>query len=514
MIVHLTSEVAPYYKRGGLGDVVGALPKYLSGKYGNAVISLYYEGRMKVDEIRLAGTYTIEIQHVEYEILYYYHKSDGVDFYFLNLSDRHLFSDMESGESDLLPEDGEKPYRGSPSSIVYLYFAKAALQLIANLNWSPEFLIFHDWQVCGCFGFPGLLKKIDPNGSCSTILLIHNYGYQGEILPDLLPLLDDEVRKELLPVFERFRTANFLALGLKNADYVATVSAKYARELTSGRAPHAGLKYLSAIKRQKIFALPNGIDLAAWSPATSPFIPRQYDRLSVSDGKRLAKAELECEMDLPRSADPIVLMMARLTEQKGLNIFMSLWEDEERTIRNIGSLLSKGIRFIICGRPSGGPKGDIHKRLCLAQEIFGDKFRYIPNYSDKMAHRLLAAADVILCPSVYEPCGLVQLYGMAFGTVPVVRPVGGLFDTVIANRDDPERSTGFHIGEFSHDSLLLVIEEVVDVFRRRPDIWSGIMRRCMDEDYSWEKIVTHYYNFFNAIQKEKAPERIELNYFQ
>src|SRR5258706_9082419 len=140
MIVHLTSEVSPFYKRGGLGDVVGALPKYLSAKDENIVISFFYEGRMKDAEIESKGSFYIGIQNIEYEIIYYYKELAGVKYYFLNLSDQLLLSDLESGESDSVIEDGESPYRNNSSFIIYLYFAKGALQLIENLGLFPRYI--------------------------------------------------------------------------------------------------------------------------------------------------------------------------------------------------------------------------------------------------------------------------------------------------------------------------------------------------------------------------------------
>lgn len=502
MIVHLTSEVAPFYKRGGLGDVVGALPKYLSAKEENVVISFFYEGRMKDNDIVLKGSFYIGIQNIQYEIIYYYKEQANVKYYFLNLSDPLLLSDLEAGESDSVIEDGESPYRNNSSFIIYLYFAKGALQLIENLRLFPHYIFFHDWHVCGCFAFPKVLNAFKAVNNCATILMIHNYEFQGEMLPDAFHWLDKEISSTFMPIFDQYGSASLLALGLQNADYVATVSTSYANELLAGMVPHFGLRFLNSIKKKKIYSLPNGIDRSVWSPQKSAFVTHRYDINTATEFKKKAKEEIEKKAGFLNTSEPIVLMMARLTEQKGINIIIDLWGAEDKVMKDVELLLNQGIRLIICGRPGGGINGIIHKRISRAQELFPQRFKYIPDYKEETAHQLLAAADAILCPSAYEPCGLVQIYGMAFGTVPVVRPVGGLRDTVIANGDHPETSTGFYISENSNESLLKAIGEMVHIYKDHPESWDQMSKRCMQQDYSWEKVLDNYYKLFEEIKED------------
>jgi starch synthase len=508
MIVHFTSEVTPFYKRGGLGDVSGALPKYLAAKHRNTVISFFYEGMMKAEEFARRKDVVINIQSVDYTFVVYHKRKDDVDFYFLNMSDKHLLADMESDGNDIEGEDGDKPYKGSLPLVIYLYFAKAALQLVKDLDLRPEILICHDWHVCGCFAFPSVIAELNPEAVCSTILLIHNYEHQGEVFSDAFYLLEDEIHNQFLPLFREYGNATLLALGVKNADYVATVSAGYAEELMEKRTTHPGLKYLRSIKRKKIYALPNGIDTTLWSPETSPFIEHQYNSSNAAVQKKKAKVILQEMFNFSAPDKPVVLMMARLTEQKGISIIANLWEDEALAVRHIKEVLDTGIHLIICGRPSGGLKGPIHKHFAAAQKHFPGSFTYIPDYSDALAHKLLAGADAILCPSLFEPCGLVQIYGMAFGTVPVVRPVGGLRDTVIPYCEQEESSTGFYIKEFSHTSLIETLETVVKTFTTRQHTWRQIAMRGMSQDYSWEQATEQYDTMFRNIKKEIAECRL------
>jgi starch synthase len=508
MIVHFTSEAAPFYKRGGLGDVAGALPKYLNGKHRNTVVSFFYEGKMKADDFTQKDDVVINIQSVDYAFIVYHKRKDNVDFYFLNMADTQLLADMESGDSDVAGEDGERPYKSSFPFVIYLYFAKAALQLVLDLDLKPDMLICHDWHVCGCFAFPSVIDSLNNDSECSTILLIHNYEHQGEVFSDAFYLLEGEIYAEFAPLFSEYGNATLLALGMKNADYVATVSVSYAAELMEGRAAHPGLKFLNSIRRKKIFALPNGIDATIWSPETSPYITHHYNANSAQAQKKKAKLDIQNILNFDASGKPVVLMMARLTEQKGINIIANLWEEESAAMQHINELLDTGIHLIICGRPSGGINGPIHKRFSAAQMHFPGRFTYVPDYSEQIAHKLLAGSDAILCPSLFEPCGLVQIYGMAFGTVPVVRPVGGLKDTVISHNEFEKSSTGFYINEFSHKSLLETLSQVVKVFTARQDTWQDIVQRGMSQDYSWEHAAEHYHEMFRIIENDVRSERL------
>lgn len=499
MIIHLASEVAPFYKRGGLGDVVGTLPKYMSTRQPNTVISFYYKNRMKSLSPFPVGILSVDIDNIIYAFYYYHALVDEVDYYFLNMADELLLSDMESGESDSTEEDGEKPYGENFPFMVYLYFAKAALQLVEHLEIKPDYMFLHDWHVCGCFAYPSLLQKLPSH--CKTVLMIHNYAFQGEIYPDQLHMLEEEPLEEILSIFETFGSATFFALAFKNANYVATVSQTYADELNKGTLPHTGLRYFQLIQERKIFALPNGIDAANWSPGNSPFLDKHYDLKSCRQGKKEWKRRISAELKISNDSQPLVLFMARITDQKGINLLMNLWGSEEDAMQQIGQLLKSGIKLLVYGRPARGIKGSIHKRLSMAQERYPEQFRYIHTYTEEKAHQYLAASDIVLCPSLFEPCGLVQMYALAFGAVPIVRPVGGLKDTVLPHGQDPEISTGFYVQEFSQESLLHAVQQAALVYAEHEE-WQRIITRGMSQNYSWEKVMYGYDAFLMNIREK------------
>ncbi|WP_337966380.1 glycogen/starch synthase [uncultured Flavobacterium sp.] len=501
MIIHLASEVAPFYKRGGLGDVVGTLPFYLSKREENIVISFYYKNRMNTENLTLQGSFFIDIQNVDYRFEYYYYEEDNVKFYFLNMDDDLLFSDMESTGNDQANDDGRNPYGLNFSFIVYFYFAKATLQLIKNLEMNPRHLMFHDWHVCGCFAFPELLNSL--NEFCNTVVLIHNYEHQGEIFPDQIHLLGEEVFNELISIHEEYGVITFFALAFKNANCIATVSKSYAKELLKGDVPHVGLKFLELINRKKIYTLPNGVDYTTWSPKCSPYLDMHYDVTSYKDIKAEWKKRLVNEMKFDNADAPIVLLMARLTEQKGINLLINLWDTTEESQKQVQKIVDSGVNLIIYGNPEKGLHGSIHKTLTLCKEQFAGRFNYIHNYTEEKAHQFLAGSDMILCPSLFEPCGLVQMYSMKFGTVPLVRPVGGLKDTVIPHTEFSEESTGFYIEEFQQESLCKAIRQATKVYRDQPQVWENIIKRGMLKDFSWDKSLEHYNSFLDKIELEQ-----------
>jgi starch synthase len=510
MIIHLTSEVTPYYKRGGLGDVTGALPQHLSADYPNVVISFFYEGKMNKANFN-AYSFFIEIQGIDYEFIYYHHNHDEIDYYFINMSDKFIYSELEAGEIKGDDEDGEKPYKQTVSFIIYLYFAKAALVLIDKLGLLPDYILFHDWHVCGCFAYPALMDSISRKNKFYTIVLVHNYDHQHDVYPDSFRWLEDEVKDRFKKIYSKYGMATMLSLGTEYADYTATVSAGYAIELKKGLLPHTGLDFLNHITKRSLFALPNGIDASFWSPETSPFISSPYNRYSAKTNKLKAKEALLAKYKLHDSDGPVVLLMSRLTEQKGLTLLNDSVGGDSISLHSLLELLNTGITLLVCGRPSGGKNSLIHRILTEAEQKFPGQFAYIPQYSDEIAHQLLAGSDAILCPSLFEPCGLVHIYGMAFGTIPIVRPVGGLGDTVTAYKNDMHNGTGIYIEEFNYQSLLAALTEVVELFRSHPHIWEKLIERCMDQDFSWEKAKENYLAFFKQIRKEHLPASHSLD---
>jgi len=502
-IIHLTSEVSPFYKRGGLGDIVGALPQYLESKrYHNIVICPFYEGKMRYLNNCTATNRSMKYQGLSYGFKSYYLRKNNIEYYFIRLSDANILSDLESN-------DGYKPYSAPVNIVPYFYFAKAVLRLIIDCQLSPDYMFCHDWQTGGFFGFTNLNNEIKNNKNFKCLFMIHNYEFQGDLYKDIYKFLERDVVDNLKVIFSRYGSASLLALALKNSDYVATVSHTYAKELINNKVPHIGLKYLDLCNR-RILSFLNGIDHSLWKPDNNPFLPISYDIDSLENKKKIKEMIYRrCGFDDPGNMDiPLVLLMARLTPQKGIGLFIDYYNKKHQhcIIDNMKNFLDLGIRLIIYGNPGGGKNGKINTSLSLLQENFPGEFLYINEYSEDLAHQLLAAADILLAPSIFEPCGLVQIYAMAFGTVPVVCAVGGLKDTLRCYLDQPINATGFHIAHFSRKCLFETMREVINIFYQKPSEWRKIVERAMKEDFSWNKMKNQYFNFLNATAEDKEIE--------
>jgi starch synthase len=505
-IIHITSEVAPFYKRGGLGDVVGALPMFLeSNRYHNVVVSLFYDRKMNLMTDYIVDKVSFEYQGIPYDCSIYSLRKDKISYYFIKLSDSWILSDNENN-------DGNKAYSSASTVIPYFYFAKAVLQLIIHYKLSPDYIFCHDWQTGGFFGFTQLLKKIEDKKSFKSIFVIHNYEFQGDIYEDSFKFFEEDVVDELRAVFSKYERASLLSLGLKNSDYVATVSHNYAQELIHNRAPHIGLKYLDLCNREVLSFL-NGIDRSLWNPRDNSFLPRSYGIKNLKIKREMKKIILkQYKFDDPENTTPpLVLMLCRLTFQKGIGFFTNPYLDQQAMVENMEHFLRQAPRFIMCGNPGGGLNGYINKTFSHLQKKFPGKFLFINKYREDLAHRLLAAADILIAPSLFEPCGLIQIYAMAFGTVPVVCTVGGLKDTVRCFFEDPENATGFYIKNHSRECLLETLARVVNVYYRSAFEWQKIMRRGMKENFSWEKMKNQYLRFFKAIESRPAIPFSELS---
>ena len=501
-LLHITSEVSPYYKRGGLGDVLGALPKYLSNEeYDNVVISQYYYDRMANLADCTCTPMEMEIFGIPYYFDCYSLIDEGVRYYFLNLSDQEVFASLEAAS------DGDQPYKGSSSFMHYLYYGKAVLHLLESMEQPIAHVLCHDWQSNGLFAFQQEFNSLKSKHGFQTITIIHNYEFQGDVFVDALNHLPSSVATVFKNIYAKHHSVSMLALGMEHSDHVATVSETYAAELETGNVPHKGLKYL--IPGKKIHAFTNGADYALWHPSRSPFLPQNYDLSSLAPKRKLKKEIFEaCGFQTNGTSDdhPLLLVMSRLTYQKGIQLILQ--DSHENAVAGMEKLLGDDLKMIIYGAPTGGLKGEVHEKFTALQAEFEGRLFYNPVYTEETAHQYLAGADIFMAPSLFEPCGLTQIYAMAFGTVPVVRPIGGLKDTVNDYNDSPENATGFYIPEFTNESMIQAIHQAMDIYTNAAEEWQEMVQRGMKQDFSWNKMKENYYDYFKSV----TPPTGELAY--
>jgi starch synthase len=472
------SEVFPFSKTGGLGDVAGALPKALArvgcdisvvtprytgmgGGPGDVVSA--DAGQLLFDNLHIPFAGGVKFASVRLTYL------DGAPVYFID-NDEYFGRGYIYGYGDF---DAER----------FAFFSRATLELAKRLGPPPDLIHCNDWQT----GFiPAYLRRVynrDPFFvRTATLFTIHNLGYQGLFNPGLLPLLGFGT-----DVFEQgmefHGMANALKSGLVFATALSTVSRKYASEIQTPEFGHE-LDLLLRRRRGDLLGILNGVDYSEWDPEHDGHIAAAY---SISD----LKGKIECKRDLlgqfylPEDIDaPILASISRLTVQKGIDLIAeSIWR-----------ILDTGAYFILLGSGSKHYEDFFqHVRDSRPSQV-GVYF----GYNTILAHKIEAGADMFLMPSAYEPCGLNQMYSLRYGTVPIVRGVGGLDDTIANFERTTGKGNGFKFYEYAPERLLEKFYEGLIAYHE-PQLWRRLMINGMSADHSWDRAAHQYMDAYHKV---------------
>ena len=482
-ILFVSSEVAPFARTGGLGDVLGALPRTLAKQGHDIKVCLpRYKtiGDSVSKLVRLDWSAPIEIGGNIAEAGAYRQRNSRprMDYYFI---DNDYFFDRLELYRD--PKTG-KDYRDNLER--FLFFDRAVLELVKHLNWRPDLIHCHDWQASL---LPVYLKTAYADDQllrgCKTVLTIHNLGYQGIFPADRFSLLDlpGEYNRPVTGRLEFFGKLNLLKAGIVTADALTTVSPRYAVEICSHEYG-CGLEGVLLQRSDALHGILNGVDYSIWSPSRDAKIPYRYSRSNLS-GKRMTLVELMGKAGLPiRDGTPLIGMISRLADQKGWDLIA---EAAER-------LFAMNLQMIVLG--TGDQK--YHNLLRKLERKYPDRLKAYLTFDDDLAHWIEAGADMFLMPSRYEPCGLNQMYSLKYGTVPIVREVGGLADTVSDYQSETGEGTGFVFRDYCADELLNVVQRAVDLFASRRK-WTKLMKNAMAEDFSWEASAKAYSELYEEI---------------
>jgi starch synthase len=374
------------------------------------------------------------------------------------------------------PPPAPRPHDYPDNAERFAHLSRAALALPAALGLRPSIVHANDWQSGLC---PYLLRHEhgqDPAlAGARTVFTIHNLAYQGVFPKQVLPFLGlpwDVFRLDAMEFFDR---VSFLKAGLSFADALTTVSPTYAREILTPDGG-AGLDPVLRHRRHALHGILNGIDVGEWDPARDPHLPAHYSARDLT-GKGVCKASLQRELGLPVRPDvPLVAMVSRLVDQKGLDLVVGA----------LGQLVTREVQLAVLG--AGSPAYEDAFRSAAAAQPSQVAARI--GFDEGLAHRLEAGADLFLMPSRFEPCGLNQMYSLRYGTVPVVRAVGGLEDTV-EDYDGWTRGTGFKFREYTREALLLAVRRALDTYRDRR-AWRALVLRGMVQDFSWGRSARAY----------------------
>lgn len=488
-IAVVAPEAAPLARTGGLGDVVGALPRWLA-RAGHTV-KVFLPGYGMID--RKANGYILQDDQVFLDIggtrqsLTFSRNKDRrlpLEHYLL---ENDFFFDRESLYVD--PKTG-RDYPDNDDRFQFL--CRGALMAMRMLDFQPDIIHLHDWQTALVPAY--LRSSYDDNffAETKTVLTIHNLAYQGTFPMERherlgLPV---ELFAPTSP-FEFYGKINFLKGGLMFADQLTTVSKTYAREIQTTPELGCGLEGVLRGRSADLVGIVNGVDYTVWSPSRDANLPYNYHRANLG-GKRSNKVELLNEIGLPlREHAPLMAVVTRLVEQKGIDLVIEIAD----------RLLKKNVQLIVLGT---GDK-EYQRKLSDIADQYEDKMRVYFKFDDVMAHKIEAAADIFLMPSRFEPCGLNQMYSLKYGTIPVVRHVGGLADTVIDYDEATGSGTGFVFDESNGNAFYKAIERAMTLFARKRE-WKRLMKQAMAVDNSWKNAATNYERMFAGVTRHKESD--------
>jgi starch synthase len=363
----------------------------------------------------------------------------------------------------------------------FIFFNRAVLEALGGFSFWPDILHVNDWQTAL---IPVYVKKLYQQRWSSppkTLLTIHNLAYQGLFWHWDMPLTGLDWSLFNWRELEFYGKINFLKAGIVFADMLTTVSPSYAQEIQTPEYG-CGLEGVLREHRDKLVGILNGVDYSQWDPRHDPYLPCHYDVDSAPAGKAECRRVLHQRLGWPyRNKAPLLVMISRLVEQKGLDLVQQGSEE----------ILRWNLQWVILG------VGEPHYQQFLRQlqSRSPDKFHAVLEFNEPLAHLLEAAGDMFLMPSRFEPSGLNQLYSLRYGTVPVVRKTGGLADTI--TDCSPETlaagtANGFCFTEYRADAMVQALRRAIWTHRDHPEIWRQLQRTGMTQDFSWDRSAAEY----------------------
>lgn len=486
-ILFVSSEVMPFVKTGGLADVSSALPQYLSdmGNEVRIVIPKYGavdQRKFKIHEVvRLKD---IPIKIGEKDVVFSLKScflpgpKVRVQIYFL---ENHEYFGSRNGL--YIDPKTEKDYPDNDER--YILLARSIPELITRLGWIPDIIHCNDWQ-CGLI--PAYIKTVYKNSEnfdrFKTLFTIHNIDYQGEFPKSTFKKtgLPEELNSER--GIELNGKINFMKSGLMFADAINTVSETYANEIRTKDDLGSGLKNVLSKRKSDLFGIVNGIDMNVWNPEKDKHIVKKYSSKDL-ESKVENKMELANKFGLNFDPQiPIIGVISRLYNSKGIDLIADAFKE----------MMSMKLQFILLG--TGDKK--FHAFFEKMSEKYKNKFACYLGFNDELAHLIEGGADIFLMPSQVEPCGLNQMYSLAYGTVPIVRETGGLADTVIRFDEKTDEGNGFVFKKYEADAMLKELKRALKLFEDKKK-WMRIMRNGMKMDFSWNASAKKYVDLYKTI---------------
>ena len=482
-ILFATSEAVPFIKTGGLADVAGALPKCFDKNEYDVRVVLPKYACMKQewkDKMEYVTHFYMELGSKNCYVGVMQMEYDGIKFYFID--NEYYFS-------------GPKPYDSAPWDLEkFAFFSRAVLSILPVIGFRPEIIHCHDWQT----GLVPVYLHDSFQGDMffwgiKTIMTIHNLRFQGvydvRTIKDITGLSDYYFTMDKL---EAFGNGNFLKGGIVYADAITTVSDTYAEEI---KTPFYGekLEGLMCARANSLSGIVNGIDYDIFNPETDPFIKKNFSVETFRKDKVKNKVQLQRELGLTEDPKAMLIgVVSRLTDQKGFDLIAHVMDE----------LCEDPIQLVVLGT------GD---------ERYENMFRHYDwkyqgkvsaqiYYDEPLSHKIYAACDAFLMPSLFEPCGLSQLMSLRYGTLPIVRETGGLKDTVDGWNAETKTGTGFSFTNYNAHEMLNTVKEAENVYYNNKREWNKMVDRAMKADFSWDSSARRYQELYESLLEEPAAE--------
>ena len=477
-VLHVAVEMAPLVKQGGVGDVISALPKALRRRSVDARILLpAYPGVMECVKdngyscTQLPERINVALDWRVYSAKVYSAEVDGVPVYVLE-------------QQELFTNPNVYPQSLSQATLMpFAFLSLAALEIPGCAGWKPDIIHAHDWPTSIVplalrwhKHYRALRSEYD------VVLTLHNLAHQGIIEPSVISSWG--ITKDALSIdgVEYYGQANLLKGGAIASDAVTAVSPHYSWDIQTPEGGF-GLHGVFSNMKSKLTGILNGIDYDIWNPKTDPLIPANYSADDMS-GKDICRKKLIEMCHWQDDDKPIVSFVGRMVQQKGIDILFTM----------LDWLMVDNCRVVVIG--SGQPQYED-----WAQQIsrtYPDYFWCFMGFNEEMAHLVYAGSDITVMPSLFEPCGLSQLIGMSYGSVPVVRCTGGLADTVIDFDGSPD-GTGFVFSDYSTDEFLKAMYRAFSVYNEKPR-WQELVRNAMSADFSWNTSISSYIDLYRGLR--------------
>ncbi|MZP31439.1 glycosyltransferase [Heliobacterium undosum] len=476
-VLFVSAEVVPFAKAGGLADVAGSLPRALASLGVDVRVAMPRHGQ--IPRGAYVTDYMVEVDARKETAVIREGRIEAlpggkpVPVYFI---DNYQYFGRENiyGYSD----DGER----------WGFFSRALLEMLEPIDFIPDILHFNDWQ---CGPAIALLKEEYRHHPAyrriASVLTVHNLEYQGHFGRDILRFIG--LRQDLFrpDALEFYGQVNYMKAGLVFADLINTVSRTYAEEIQTGEYGW-GLEGLLRLRHSDLFGIVNGIDVEVYDPATDPHIPHHYSADNM-DGKKRNKAELQRQFGLPVSDAPLLGLVHRLVDQKGIDLFEGIEE----------ALFQEELQLVVVGQ--GDPRYEgLFRRL---KQHFPEKVGLFIGFDSPLAQRVYAGSDFFLMPSRFEPCGLGQLIAFRYGAIPIVRSTGGLADTVTDARFP--NGNGVVFETYQPDHFLEAIRRGLDLYRQK-ERWQQLVSRVMRLDHSWRRSADEYMQLYGRARRKVNPE--------